>query len=74
MFIYVFVLDSISQEHSFVSIMSGYKLAAFDFTTIDEKLLCPSCGYVLCDAMQLGCGHHYCEMCLNNMQRYMHVM
>jgi len=49
--------------------MPGYKLAAGDLSTIDAKLLCPSCGYVLRDAMQLDCGHHYCEACLSNMQR-----
>ena len=58
-----------SRKQFLVSIMPGYKLAACDFSTIDEKLVCLSCGYVLCDAMQLACGHHYCEMCLDNMQR-----
>ena len=70
-FFHVFGLDPISQEHRFLFllIMPGHKLAACDFNTIDAKLLCPSCGYILRDAMQLACGDHYCETCLSSMQR-----
>ena len=49
--------------------MPGYKLAACDLSAIDEKFLCPSCGDVLRDAIQLACSQHYCETCLSTMQR-----
>lgn len=37
--------------------------------TIDRKYICYICSLVLCDPVQLGCGHRYCETCVNVQER-----
>lgn len=44
----------------------GYKVPNRDFEEINPTYICKSCGFVLRDAMQTSCGHHYCEPCINS--------
>jgi len=44
--------------------MPGYSLASSDQQSIGTKYMCNSCGLLLRDAMQTGCGHFYCSSCL----------
>ena len=48
-----------------VEMQVGYNIPYAEFVQISPAYICKSCGYVLRDAMQTPCGHHYCEPCIN---------
>ena len=47
--------------------MPGYLLAISEQERIGPKYMCSSCGLLLREAMQTGCGHFYCSSCLANL-------
>lgn len=48
-----------------VKMQVGHNIPYAEFVQISPAYICKSCGYVLRDAMQTPCGHHYCEPCIN---------
>ncbi|RMX60345.1 hypothetical protein pdam_00021547 [Pocillopora damicornis] len=49
--------------------MPGYCLASVDKDIISHRFLCNFCGFLLREAMQTSCGHHYCQSCLRSLIR-----
>ena len=50
--------------------MPGHRVPFSDLAVINQNFICPSCGWIACDAEQTVCGHLYCHTCLVDKRRY----